>query len=833
MNIPRDHLIELSVDGHTVQVPQSATVMQACSLANVDVPRFCYHDRLGIAGNCRMCLVQVNEGPKLVASCAAPVMPNMRIVTGNEQVRRAREGVMEFLLANHPLDCPICDQGGECDLQDEAMAFGSDRSRFQIKQQDKRAVEDKDIGPLIKTSMNRCIQCTRCVRFANEIAGVQELGTTGRGNDMQIGTYIQKVIASPVSGNIIDLCPVGALTSKPYAFRARPWELRSTDSIDAMDAMGASIKIDSRGMQVMRVLPRLNEAINEEWIGDKTRFACDGLTVQRLVHPMVRAADGVLYPCSWTDALALVAERMQSAPLCRRTGGDRVKAIRAVVGKFADVESTFSLVTLMRNLGAPPPLIEERPLALAEGRGQPDGSTLDVEGRHNLGIAKEDVARRFFEEMRFTTPIACLGDADAILMVGTDLEREAPLLHVRLRSAWLARSVAIASIGGRPGGGHGAASASADNGSSDRIEAPLLASQMYAVSHLGQDVRAVEELARALEGKDAAAASLGGAGQVAPNVVAFAKALQSAKRPAIIVGQGAVLSHPRGRRILEGLLSIARSISATLAPEDGSWSGINFLPIDGGRTGALMLGCQPPLAVELPFLPPREEATQEGREEEAGSVVYLLNADDYDDRLVGGPSTFVIYQGHHGDVGALRANVILPGAAFTEKDASYVNLEGRLQMTRAAVPPPGEARPDWMVLRALCEFLGHTPSWDTQAGLHARLVEEHPEKFTAYNEIPPSALIKSMEAITFVGEGGVTSGDESVSPTHKKGGRAGGGGRRRAREAAAPEDVEEPLICSSVKDYYMSDCISRNSATMAKCSAAFTERPPPAPQGST
>ena len=382
------------VDGKSVTVPVGSVIIQACQKAGIDIPRFCYHERLAIAGNCRMCLVGVEKMPKLVASCAFPVQADMRISTNTPQVHKAREGVMEFLLANHPLDCVICDQGGECDLQDQSMQFGSERSRWAAEGLGKRAVEDKAFGPLVKTSMNRCIHCTRCVRFANDVAGMTELGTSGRGNHMEIGTYVSKMLDNPLSGNIIDLCPVGALTSRPYAFQARPWELKRTESVDVMDAMGSSVRIDSRGPQVLRVLPRLNEAVNEEWLADKSRFACDGLSNQRLLNPMVKR-NGSYERAPWIEALSIVASKMNSA-----------KSVAVVAGDFTDAET---LVCAKK-------LLPESTLVIDEYL----GSDVNVQSRMYLSGGLRGVEER-----------------DAIVLLGTDPMREAPLLATRIRKAWL------------------------------------------------------------------------------------------------------------------------------------------------------------------------------------------------------------------------------------------------------------------------------------------------------------------------------------------------------------------------------------------------------------
>ncbi|KAJ2831970.1 ndufs1 NADH-ubiquinone oxidoreductase subunit [Coemansia furcata] len=403
--------IELFIDGKPVMIEEGSAIIQAAEKAGVTIPRFCYHERLGVAGNCRMCLVEIEKNPKMAASCAMPVGPGMRVITDSPKIKQAREGVMEFLLANHPLDCPICDQGGECDLQDQSMRYGSDRGRFN---EAKRAVEDKDIGPLVRTTMTRCIQCTRCVRFINEVAGTGELGTTGRGNELQIGTYVTRPLASELSGNIIDLCPVGALTAKPHAFAARPWELSSTESIDVTDALGSAIRVDSRGAEVVRVVPRTNDEVNEEWIGDKARFSYDGLKRQRLTTPLVRGSDGRLEPATWADALAAVAQRLGATPRERVAG---------VAGALADAESLVALKDLLNAAGC------ER---------------LAVDARSGGGAAEPADVRSAYT---FNATLAGVEDADAVLLVGTNPRREAAVLNARLRKPYLAGTAAFGVVG--------------------------------------------------------------------------------------------------------------------------------------------------------------------------------------------------------------------------------------------------------------------------------------------------------------------------------------------------------------------------------------------------
>ena len=679
-------MAKLTIDGREIEVPNGLTILQACQAADIEIPHFCYHDRLSIAGNCRMCLVEVEKAPKPVASCAMPVADGMVVHTRSDKARKAREGVMEFLLINHPLDCPICDQGGECDLQDEAMAYGRDHSRFH---ENKRAVADKYMGPLIKTIMTRCIHCTRCIRFATEIAGVEELGAIGRGEDMEITTYLERSMTSELSANVIDLCPVGALTSKPYAFSARPWELTKTESVDVLDAVGSTIRVDARGPQVMRVLPRVNEEINEEWISDKTRFACDGLMRQRLDRPYVRR-EGKLEAVSWAEAFRTVAERLR--------GRDGAR-IAAIAGDLVDVESMFALKELMAALGSPHLDCRQ------------DGAKLDPSARVSY---------------LFNTTIAGIERADACLLVGTNPRWEAPLVNARLRKHWLAGGFAIGLIG-----------------------EPL--DLTYRYQHLGAGPDTLQRIA---EGADDADKLLGGA-----------------KHAMIVVGMGA-LARPDGAAVLAAARRIAERYN--MVRED--WNGFNVLHRAAGRVGGLDIG----------FVPQGGGRDLEGILDAAGrgeiDTLYLLGADEIDMARLGRPGEgpFVIYQGHHGDAGAHRADVILPGAAYTEKNATYVNTEGRVQLARLAAFPPGEAREDWTILRALSEVVGQRLPYDNLGQVRQRLIEAS-RIFAAVDQIEPAAW------------------DEF--------GKAG------------PLDAA-PFV-SPVKVYYMTDPISRASQTMAECVEAF------------
>ena len=673
---------KLTIDGIPVDVPPGTTVLQACQQAGIEVPLFCYHERLAIAGNCRMCLVEQEKAPKPIASCAMPATEGMVIHTESEKAKKARKGVMEFLLINHPLDCPICDQGGECDLQDQAMAYGFDRGRFQ---ENKRAVADKDFGPLVATSMNRCIHCTRCVRFLTDVAGVEELGATGRGENMEIDTYIERSLTSELSANIIDLCPVGALTSKPYAFVARPWELRKTESVDVLDAVGSNIRVDSRGPQVLRVLPRLNEAINEEWISDKTRFAVDGLSRKRLDRPYLRR-DGRLVEADWSEAFAFIATRLKGV-----AGGK----IAAIAGDLADCEAMLALKDLMAALGSPHLDCRQ------------DGAALDPSCRAGY---------------IFNTTIAGIERADACLLIGSNPRVEAAIVNARLRKRWLQGGFKVASIG------------------------PAL-DLTYPVTSLGSGPDTLAELVAGRHG--------------------WSETLKGAKNPMLILGQGA-LARPDGAAVL----ALARTLAESANMVRDDWNGFNVLHMAAARAGGLDLGF-------VPGAGGRDTAAiLAGCETGEIEAVYLLGADEIDESWLG--RAFVIYQGHHGDQGARRADVVLPGCAYTEKDATYVNTEGRAQLGRRAVFPPGDAREDWAILRALSDALGRKLPYDSLAQLRKRMAAARPV-FASIDEIVPAPW--------------------------------GGFGREGPLEAKP--------FAYPIGDFYRTDPVSRASPTMADCAAAL------------
>jgi NADH-quinone oxidoreductase subunit G len=688
---------KLIIDNKEYDVPNGITLIQACGLAGIEIPRFCYHERLSIAGNCRMCLVEVAGMPKPVASCAMSVN-DLRpgrdgtpptIITDSPTVKKAREGVLEFLLINHPLDCPICDQGGECDLQDQTMAYGFDAGRFD---DNKRAVDDKYLGPLIKTFMTRCIHCTRCIRFMTEVAGVEELGAIGRGEDMEITTYLEHGMMSELSGNVVDLCPVGALTSKPYAFLARPWELTKTQSIDVMDALGSNIRVDSRGREVLRILPRVNDDINEEWISDKTRHVWDGLRVQRLDRPYVRRG-GKLEPATWEEAFHAIAERLR---------GMDGRRFAAIAGDLAGAEEMFALKSLAEQLGSP-----------------------NIDCRQNGAKLDPALGRASY---LFNATIEGIDQADAILLIGTNPRREAPVLNARILKRWRQSQgvVPIGLIG-------------------------MQADLTYPYDHLGGGP---ETLAKLAAGKHP-----------------FIETLKKAERPLVIVGQAA-LARPDGRDVLSLAAKAAMAIGA-VKPDIG-WNGFSVLHTAAARVAGLDLG----------FVPGEGgrgvEAIREGAERGDIDMVYLLGADEIE---IGGlGKAFVIYQGSHGDRGAHRADVILPGAAYTEKDATYVNTEGRPQLTARAVFPPGEAREDWKIIRALSGVLGQALPFNSLAELRAKMFIACPH-LAMLDQILPAdgAAIADLAAI------GGSTGKE----------RFGG----------------------SIADFYLSNPIARASAIMANLSA--------------
>ena len=690
-------MTKLLVDGKEVDVPAEYTLLQACEAAGAEIPRFCYHERLSIAGNCRMCLVELKGSPKPVASCAWGVRdcrpgPNGElptVSTKSAMVKKAREGVMEFLLINHPLDCPICDQGGECDLQDQAMGYGVDTSRYA---ENKRAVEDKYLGALVKTSMNRCIQCTRCVRFSAEVCGVPEMGAIGRGEDMEITTYLEQALSSELQGNLVDICPVGALTSKPYAFAARPWELGKTQSIDVMDAVGSAIRVDTRGREVMRILPRVNEAINEEWISDKTRHVVDGLRTQRLDRPYVRI-DGKLKPATWAQAFAAIAERVA------RSDGMRMGAI---AGDLATVEEMFALKDLLGKY-----------------------RSVNFATQDNTALNPANGRASYI----FNPSIAGIEQADALLIIGANPRKEAALLNARIRKRWRTGNLKVGLIGER-------------------------ADLTYKYDYLGAGPETLSDL---------------GAGKIG-----FLDVLKKASHPIVMVGAGAAARHD-GAAVLATAAKIALEAEAV---KDG-WNGFGILHNAASEVGALDIGFAP----NGGGLTASQMATYGTLD-----VLFSLGADD----IEVAEGTFVVYIGTHGDKGAHRADVILPGAAYTEKSGIYVNTEGRVQMAARAGFPPGDARDDWSIIRALSDNLGKKLDYDSLAALRQALFKAHPH-------------LMRIDQI-----------------------QQGGGVDDIKKLAAGSGTFDKTSFKSPVTDFYLTNPIARASAIMAECSSLASGRMPQA-----
>lgn len=671
---------KITIDDQEIEVEAGTSIIQAADQLGVEIPRFCYHDRLTVPANCRMCLVEVEGGPpKPVASCAMACGEGMVVKTQSEMVKKARKGVMEMMLINHPLDCPICDQGGECDLQDQAVAYGYDRSRYT---ENKRAVPDKPFGPLIKTIMTRCINCTRCVRFSEEVAGIDTMGQLNRGEEAEIGTFINKAIETEMSGNLIDVCPVGALTSKPYAFKARSWELKKTQSVDVHDALGANIRVDSRGNEVMRILPRLNEDINEEWIDDRTRFAYDGLTKNRLDKPYIKDEDTKkLRPVEWPEALKFLSDKLNTF---------KPDNMAALAGDLCDAESMYALKELMSSLD------------VQNLECRVDGAQFDVSNKAGY---------------RFNSTIVGIDEADSILLIGVNPRHEAAVLNARIRRAYLERNIPIAVIGEK-------------------------ADLTYPYEHVGTSPKDIEELVKKYKGK-----------------------VQS-ERPMIIVGSG-VFQREDGMAIHAMLHDAAEKLGCI----KDDWNGFNVLHHAASRMAALELG----FTLTQPF-----DLNDMG-------FVYLLGVDNEETLSNIHPHAFVVYQGHHGDAGAHRADMILPGAAYTEKSGLYMNTEGRVQSGRQAIDPPGDAREDWAIIRAVSDECGHTLAFDTLAQLRSNLIADYPA-FGAVDMVPETEWGEFGDA------------KASVSDTPFK---------------------------NPVENFYQTNVITKSSVTMMKCIAEFVNHEEP------
>ncbi len=686
-------MTKLIIDGKEIEVPDHYTILQACEEAGAEIPRFCFHERLSIAGNCRMCLVEVKGGPpKPQASCALGVRdcrprPNgepPEISTKSPMVKKAREGVMEFLLINHPLDCPICDQGGECDLQDQAMAYGVDKNRFA---ENKRAVEDKYIGPLVRTKMTRCIHCTRCVRFTTEVAGISELGLLGRGEDAEITTYLETAMTSEMQGNVIDLCPVGALTSRPYQDTARPWELRKTESIDVMDAVGSNIRVDARGREVMRIMPRLHEDVNEEWISDKSRFIWDGLRSQRLDKPYIRKS-GKLKPASWEEAFKAVAKKVKA------TKADKIGTI---AGSMSSVEDMYALKSLMGNLGSTNMDCREVGSSLSPANGR--------------------------ESYLFNSTIAGIEESDALLIVGSNPRFEAAVLNSRILKRVKMGNYPVGVVGD-------------------------VGDLRYAYDQLGSGADTLKDL---VSGKNK-----------------FAAQLKNAKKPMIIVGQGAL-----NRSDSEAILGLLGALAKSTGVFAKDWNGFNVLHTSASQVGGLDLG----------FVPGKDGKDTSAMLKDM-DVLFVHGADELDMTKANG---FKVYIGSHGDVGAHHADVILPASTYTEKSGTYVNTEGRVQMSTRAAFAPGDAKEDWAIVRALSAHLGVTVGFDSLSELRSVL----------YSQFPHFARLDE------VAEAGV----DDVNAIAKSLGASKTG-----------KVLGSPLI-SPIKDYFMTNPIARASKVMAECSA--------------
>ena len=598
-------MLKLKVNNTDIEVEEGLTVLQACEQAGVEIPRFCYHEKLSIAGNCRMCLVEIEKSPKPVASCAMPVSEGMNIKTNTPLVEKARKGVMEFLLANHPLDCPVCDQGGECDLQDQSMFYGIDKSRYK---ENKRSVKEKHMGPLIKTQMTRCIHCTRCIRFATEVAGVPELGAIGRGEDMEITTYLEKSMQSELSANVVDLCPVGALTSKPYVFEARPWELKKTETIDVMDAVGSNIRVDTYGWEVKRVLPRINENINEEWISDKTRHACDGLLNQRLDTPYIKYKDK-FDKATWKEVYNIIAEKIKNT---------NSEEICGFTGDLVNMESTYVFKEFFNKIF--------------------NSKNYDFRNDHiYLNIEKR-------ENYLFNSSINGIEKSDFIFLIGTNPRFEATILNSRIRKNYLKSKTRIISLNDV---GDLTYPYESLNGSSETIR------------------------------------------DIVENNHKISNIIKDSKNPLIIIGKSLLKSNSNQYvyESIKNYLIENKKIS-------NEWNSFNVLSQDASSIGNLDLGIYNTINGSNEIL--------KNLQNNKYKIVFLLGQDNLNFKK---NNEFIIYIGSHGDKGAEIADIILPGAAFTEQDGYYTNLEGLLQKSYKASYPPGDAKEDWEIINELSEII--------------------------------------------------------------------------------------------------------------------------------
>ena len=619
-------MLKLKINNIEVEIEQGLTVLQACEKAGVEIPRFCYHEKLSIAGNCRMCLVEIEKSPKPVASCAMPATEGMNIKTNTTLVEKARKGVMEFLLANHPLDCPVCDQGGECDLQDQSMFYGLDLSRYS---ENKRVVKEKYMGPLIKTQMTRCIHCTRCIRFATEVAGIDEIGAIGRGEDMEITTYLEKAMESELSANVIDLCPVGALTSNPYAFEARPWELKKTESIDVMDAVGSNIRVDTYGWEVKRVLPKINEDINEEWISDKTRYACDGLLKQRLDKPYVRK-NGKLEECNWSDVFQIIINKIKNT---------KPSQIAGFVGDLVDLESMYIFKEFFNK----------------------SLNSTNLEFRNKKMYLNPDERMNYL----FNSTINGIEEADLILMIGTNPRHEATILNARIRKSYVKNKIKIYSIG-EPG------------------------ELTYPYEIIGHDTVVIKDI---IEGSHD-----------------ISLKIKNSKKPLIVIGES-VLNSNAGEYIFESIKNFLIQSNKI----NYEWNSFNILNQKASNVGAIDLGLY-----KISKKDNYEVLNKLNNHD--FKLIYLLGADELEFNK---KDEFIIYQGSHGDKGASIADVILPSAAYTEKNGFYVNLEGRIQKAFKASYPPGESKEDWEIINNISQSLSKHLDITNKFDLEKKLIRSN------------------------------------------------------------------------------------------------------------
>ena len=671
-------MLKLKVNEIDVEVEEGLTVLQACEKAGVEIPRFCYHEKLSIAGNCRMCLVELEKSPKPVASCAMPAAEGMNIKTNTEFVEKARKGVMEFLLANHPLDCPVCDQGGECDLQDQSMFYGVDKSRYK---ENKREVSEKNMGPLIKTQMTRCIHCTRCIRFATEIAGVTEIGALGRGEDMEITTYLEQSMQSELSANVVDLCPVGALTSKPYVFEARPWELKKTETIDVMDAIGSNVRVDTYGWEVKRILPRINEDINEEWISDKTRYACDGLLNQRLDTPYIKY-NGKFEKASWTEVFNIIKSKFKN------TDPDKICGMS---GDLTNMETLYIFKEFFnKTLGSNN--IESRSAH----------TYLNPEKRENY---------------LFNSKINGIEEADFILLIGTNPRYEATILNARIRKSYLQNKTKIISL----------------NDAGDLT---------YPYESLNGDIENIKKIT-----EDNHQISI---------------LIKAAKKPLIIFGQSS-LKTKSAKYIFESVKNFLEKNNKI----SDEWNSLNTISEDAATVGSFDLGLYKTKDGSNEVL-----RNLEGHKFE---IVYLLGVDKLRFEK---KNEFIIYQGSHGDKGAEMADIILPGAAYTEQNGFFTNLEGKLQKAYKASYPPEDAKEDWQVINELAEAMNHRKLFNDKDELDSSLLNQ----INLYIEKDKSIKSSNVENLEF----------------------------------------KQEILKVDNEDYYYSNAIARASKTMLECKSAKT-----------